>query len=105
MAHRLDAPVAVVVDATGNGDLSLTLLARLARLRRFHRVVGGELVLAACEPVAELLRRTGLLVAIPCFASIPDAVTSLRASPRRAQPGSQGEEGRRAVRDEGGSRW
>ena len=80
MAPAFDSPAVVVVDGTEHAELPVTLLAQLVRLRRVLRVAGGELALAAGEPVAQLLRRTGLLFAIPYFTTVSDALASLNAA-------------------------
>src|SRR4051812_44961632 len=76
-AAVLDEPGALIVDATGFVLLPLPLLARLARLRRAACAAGGELVLVASASVEQLLERTGLLSAVPCYQTLPDALASL----------------------------
>jgi anti-anti-sigma regulatory factor len=80
MTAAFDSSAVVVVDGTDHSALPVTLLAQLVRMRRVLRVAGGELVLAAGEPVAQLLRQTGLLFAIPYFTTVSDALGSLDAA-------------------------
>jgi hypothetical protein len=75
-----DLPAALVVDATRPAELPVTALARLVRLRRVVRAGGGELVLVAGAPVAQLLRRTGLVFSLPYFETVSEAVGSLGAA-------------------------
>jgi len=69
----------LVVDARNTGEVPVTILARLVRIRRVLRRIGGDLALAADEETIAALRRTGLAFALPCRRDVSQAVQLLMA--------------------------
>lgn len=70
----------IVVDATGEGSLSVVVQARLVHVRRELRAAGGDLVLAVDPSTAAWLRNSGLHRTLAHWGDVPTAIAALEAA-------------------------